>query len=70
MEQSTDYDAGHPLHGIPAEVLQAARGVLTEAVAWKDVDADQAEPLADAVVMALLPWLDTTRVIPPVEKEE
>lgn len=66
-EHSDDYDAGHPLHGVPVEILQVARDVMLEAVVWKDVDAEQAVPLADAVTMALLPWLDTTRITPPEE---
>lgn len=55
-----DYPLEHQLSGVPAEVLNAARSVLSAAVVWHDVDPDQAEPLADAVVLALLPWLRFT----------
>lgn len=55
------YDAfpDHPLCGVPDEILTAARAVMEGAVIWKDVAPDTAEPLADAVVMGLLPWLRT-----------
>ena len=50
-----DYAAypDHPLHGINPEILECARTVLRGAAQWHDVDAEQAEPIADAVVMAL-----------------
>lgn len=48
----------HPLHGVPQAVLDAARAQVASAVAYNDVDAQIADPLADAVVAALLPWLD------------
>lgn len=59
----TDYAAypEHPLHGVPHEVLSAARRVTVDAARWRDLDPDVAEPLADAVVAASLPaireWL-------------
>ena len=53
------YDAfpEHPLCGIDPAILEAARGVLRGAAEWKDVSEDMVEPIADAVVMALLPFL-------------
>lgn len=48
----------HPLCGIKQEILDAAREVMEGAVIWKDVDPDMADPIADAVVMALLPWIN------------
>lgn len=47
----------HPLRPVPQVVLDAARSALDGAVEWKDVDPDMAHPIADAVVVALLPWL-------------
>lgn len=47
----------HPLKDVPADIFTAARGVLAKAVQWHDVDADVAEAIADAVVIALVPWL-------------
>lgn len=47
----------HPLHNVPQEILDAARFVMSEAVECRDISAANADPLADAVVMALLPWL-------------
>lgn len=54
--QYDDYP-DHPLHGIDNKILEAARRVMRDAVTWKDVDPEMAEPLADAVVMNLLPWI-------------
>lgn len=53
------YDAfpDHPLCGVPDEILAAARQELSSAAVWGDVRDDMVEPLADAVVMSLLPWL-------------
>lgn len=55
----TRYDAypDHPLCGVPQEILDAAREVMAGAAEWKDVDPEMVEPLADAVVAALRPWL-------------
>ena len=47
----------HPLKNVDPAILAAARLPLEAAVTWKDVHPDMAEPIADAVVMALLPWL-------------
>lgn len=54
-----DYDMHpeHPLRNVPQEILDAARSVLDECVAWKEVERYMAHPIADAVVVALLPWL-------------
>lgn len=49
----------HPLTNVPLEVLDAARKVMFDAAIWKDVAPGMADPLADAVVIALLPWLNT-----------
>jgi hypothetical protein len=49
-------DPDDPVHGVPRTVLEAAREVLRQAAVWRDVDPEYAEPIADAVVMALLPW--------------
>jgi hypothetical protein len=53
----TAYDSipGHPLCGVPSAALDAARSVTQDAAAWKDVDPDQAEAIADAVLAASMP---------------
>lgn len=43
----------HPLFGVPAAVLAVARTVMADAAQTGDVDADMADPLADAVVLEL-----------------
>jgi hypothetical protein len=48
----------HPLRNVPDEILAEARKVLQGAVVWKNVDAEAADPIADAVVVALLPWIN------------
>jgi hypothetical protein len=52
----TTYDSfpEHPLCGVSAEVLESARKVLRAAVEDHDVDPEMADPLADAVVLALV----------------
>ena len=47
----------HPLANIRQSVLELAHGVLLGASEWNDVAPGMAEPIADAVVMALLTWL-------------
>lgn len=47
----------HPLYNVPEEILDAARQELRGAAFCGDVDSDLADPIADAVVMSLLPWL-------------
>lgn len=47
----------HPLRDVDPAVLRAAREAMQGAVVWKDVHPDMAEPIADAIVMSLLPWL-------------
>ena len=51
----------HPLREIPQAVLDAARAAVSEAAGAGDVDPEQIEPIADAVVLAVLPamraWL-------------
>lgn len=44
----------HPLCHVPESVLEVARDVMRQAIVWKDVDVDMAEPLADAVVADLV----------------
>jgi len=55
-EVVTLYDnyPNHPLNGVPQRVLNPAREVMAGAVVWKDVAEEAADPLADAVTMALL----------------
>lgn len=52
----TVYDdyPNHPLAGVPQEVLDVARRVLTDAITWHDVDPHFAKPIADSVVLALV----------------
>lgn len=54
-EGGTVYDEyeGHPLSGVPLEVLQVAEKALDDAVMTNDVDPHQAEPIAHAVVSEL-----------------
>lgn len=49
----------HPLFLIETEVLEAAHAEIEGAVTWGDVHVDMAEPIADAIVMALLPFIHT-----------
>jgi hypothetical protein len=52
----TRYDEvpGHPLAGVPQEVLDVARRVLNDAANYdREVDPNVCDPMADAVVMAL-----------------
>ena len=51
----TRYDEvpGHALAGVPQDVLDVARAVLLSAAFINDVDDEQSEPIADAVVAAL-----------------
>jgi hypothetical protein len=50
----------HPLHNVPQEILDAARLMMAGAVKCHDISVTDADPLADAVVTALLPWLTWT----------
>lgn len=50
----------HPLHAVPEPVLTAARTAMLAAVATGDVDQANAEPLADAVLLAIAPTVDLT----------
>lgn len=56
---SDGHGGPHPLSGIPQECLDVARQVMRDAAAINDVDKHLADPLADAVVMALVQsgWL-------------
>lgn len=47
----------HPLNGVPQDVLDAARVPMCEALTTKDVNVENAYPLADAVLSAALPAL-------------
>lgn len=55
-ERVTVYDRypEHPLHGVPAEVLAAARSAASDAATWKDIDFTDIEPVADAVIATAL----------------
>jgi hypothetical protein len=57
----------HPLAGIRQSVLEDAHRVLLDAVDCKDVAPGMAEPIADAVVMKLLPWLKPEAFLTPEE---
>jgi hypothetical protein len=62
---SDDYAqyADHPLHGVPDAVLIAAREQMTVTALWEKLDAEHANAMADAMVLAVLPpmreWLTT-----------
>ncbi len=45
---------GHPLCGVPDQVLDAARQATQEAVEYGDLDAEHSEPIADSVVLKIL----------------
>jgi len=62
MSRYDDYP-DHPLCGFPESVLEVARESLQGAVEWGDISEDMRDPIADAMVMALLPWIDTSRVV-------
>jgi hypothetical protein len=51
----TEYDEweGHPLNGVPQEVLDLARRVMRECAQYGFLDPDDSAPIADAVVMTL-----------------
>lgn len=52
----------HPLYECPQEILDEAREVLRVAADWGDV-ATEADPLADAVVAALMPYIDEAHLL-------
>ena len=54
----------HPLAKIRQRVLEAAHRAMYEAVDAKDVEPGMAEPIADMVVMDLLPWLKPEAFLP------
>jgi hypothetical protein len=47
----------HPMARVRQRVLEDAHRAMFKAVDEKDVEPGMAEPIADMVVMALLPWL-------------
>jgi hypothetical protein len=53
----------HPLYGVPDTVLIAAREQMKTCVRWDGLDPEQVNPIADAMVAAVLPpmreWLTT-----------
>ncbi len=53
------YEPPHPLAHVPPRVLAAARKVLADAVVEKDVDPEVADPLADAVVAVVAPFVQS-----------
>lgn len=63
---SDDYAqyADHPLHGVPDAVLIAAREQMAATAMWERLDPEEADSIADAMVLAVLPsmreWLTTT----------
>lgn len=54
----------HPLYRIRQAVLDAARHAMQEAADAKDVDAKMVNPIADMVVMDMLPWLKPEAFLP------
>ncbi len=58
MEPNTDYtNPDHLLTGVPQAVLDEARVVLRAAAHFGDVAGEAAEPLADSVLMAVVPFV-------------
>ncbi len=51
------YALPHPLARVPQHVLDAARAVMASGVETKDVDPEVADPLADAVIAAIVPFV-------------
>ena len=54
----------HPLKNVDPKILEAARAETAGWVVWKDIPPDMAEPMADSMVMALLPWLQAPKPYP------
>lgn len=54
----------HPLARIRQRVLEVAHRSMFEAVDAGDVEPGMAEPIADMVVMDLLPWLKPEAFLP------
>ncbi len=53
------YEPPHPLANVPPRVLAAARQVLAGAAAEHDVDPEMADPIADAVVAVVAPFVQS-----------
>jgi hypothetical protein len=53
---NTDYAQypDHPLHGIPQEILDAARAVTDAAIISCDISPEESHPIADGVVAAVI----------------
>lgn len=59
IEQPTRYAnyPDHPLYRIRQAVLAVARQAMWEAADAQDVEPEMVNPIADMVVMNMLPWL-------------
>ena len=55
---------GHPLYGMPQEILAAARSKLADMAADIGVAADDVAPVADAMVVAIRPWIQEKPSVP------
>lgn len=47
----------HPLSIVRKEVIDAARAQMAGVVKYNDISPDMADPVADSIVMALIPFL-------------
>ncbi len=47
----------HPLKQVPPDVLDAARAMAAGMARWKNLDDKEAKPLADAILMAIAPYV-------------
>ena len=54
----------HPLHGIDKRILQAARAAMDDVAEARDISPAMVVPVADMMVMALLPYLAKPGVRP------
>lgn len=59
----------HPLYRATQSVLDAARRAMQEAADAKDVHPDMVDPIADMVVMDLMPFLREDALLRPDPKE-
>jgi hypothetical protein len=57
----------HPLRNIRQAVLNSARHAMQEAAEARDVDEQMVKPIADMVVMDMLPWLKPEAFLPKGE---
>ncbi len=54
----------HPLYNIRQEVLESARKAMLEAADAHEVEPEMVNPIADMVVMEMLPWLKSEAFSP------